>query len=171
LAGAAAALGAPSTEEIQSSNKSAKAAIAYYSGEIARFQKQTRHWQRVMGVSPVPTKTRALATLDARQMKQAAAVWQKRSDEIYRRALRPPHLRQFLCIHRYEGSWKDTGDPYWGGLQMDLGFQRTYGRYLFQQKGTADKWSPLEQIWAAEKALRSRGFWPWPNTARYCGLL
>jgi hypothetical protein len=169
LAGAAVALGAPSTEEIQ--NGSEKTAIAYYSGEIARFQKQTRHWQRVMGVSPAPAGGRELANLDAREVKQAAELWRKRSDAAYRRALKPPHLRQFLCIHRYEGSWTDTGDPYWGGLQMDVSFQRTYGGYLFQKKGTADNWSPLEQIWAAEKALRSRGFYPWPNTARYCGLL
>jgi hypothetical protein len=27
-------------------------------------------------------------------------------------------------------------------------------------------------MWAAERAHRSgRGFYPWPNTARYCGLI
>jgi hypothetical protein len=169
LAGAAVAFGAPSTKGTHGGSK--KKAIAYYSGEIARFQKQTRHWLRVMGVSPVPAAGRALTTMDAWQIKRTAELWRKRSDAAFRRAQKPPHLRQFLCIHRYEGSWKDTGDPYWGGLQMDLGFQRTYGGYLFQQKGTANKWSPLEQIWVAENALRSRGFYPWPNTARYCGLL
>jgi hypothetical protein len=65
-----------------------------------------------------------------------------------------------MCIHQYEGSWTDSGGPYWGGLQMDLGFQATYGH-----------WSPLEQIWVAVRAARSRGFSPWPNTARYCGML
>jgi hypothetical protein len=54
---------------------------------------------------------------------------------------------------------------------MDYGFQATYGYGLLRTKGTADHWTPLEQIWVAEKALRSRGFWPWPNTARSCGLL
>src|SRR5205085_646291 len=62
--------------------------------------------------------------------------------------------------------------PYYGGLQMDLGFQRTYGRYLLARKGTANHWTPLEQMWVAERALRAgRGFYPWPNTARYCGLI
>jgi hypothetical protein len=163
------ALGAPATEHNQASGT--KAAIAYYSDEIARFQKQTWHWQRVMGVSTTPAQGRQLTNMDAPQIRRAAEAWQRRSDEVYRRAQKPPHLRQFLCIHRYEGSWRDTGDPYWGGLQMDLSFQQTYGGYLFRKKGTADKWSPIEQIWAAEKALRSRGFYPWPNTARYCGLL
>jgi hypothetical protein len=54
---------------------------------------------------------------------------------------------------------------------MDVEFQRTYGRELYRAKGTADHWSPLEQMWVAERAYRTRGFWPWPNTARFCGLL
>ena len=83
----------------------------------------------------------------------------------------PPHKAQWLCIHRYEGSWTDPNSPYYGGLQMDVEFQRTYGRELLRAKGTADHWTPLEQMWVAERAYRTRGFWPWPNTARYCGLL
>lgn len=84
---------------------------------------------------------------------------------------RPPHYHQWMCIHRYEGSWTDGGGPYYGGLQMDLGFQATYGSHLLHTKGTADHWTPLEQMWVAERAWAKRGFWPWPNTARYCGLL
>jgi hypothetical protein len=43
---------------------------------------------------------------------------------------------------------------------------------LLRRKGTADHWTPLEQIWVAEHAYRSgRGFYPWPNTARDCGLI
>jgi len=84
---------------------------------------------------------------------------------------RPPHYDQWLCIHGYEGSWTDPGDPYYGGLQMDIGFQTTYGRDLYNRKGTADHWTPMEQMWVAERAYKTRGFWPWPNTARYCGLL
>lgn len=83
----------------------------------------------------------------------------------------PPHFSQFMCIHHYEGSWTDTGAPYYGGLQMDTGFQTSYAPQRLRAKGTADQWSPLEQIWTAEQAFKSRGFWPWPNTARYCNLL
>ena len=55
---------------------------------------------------------------------------------------------------------------------MDLEFQQTYGARLLRRKGTADHWTPLEQIWTAERAHQSgRGFYPWPNTARYCGLI
>jgi hypothetical protein len=83
----------------------------------------------------------------------------------------PPHYSDWLCIHRYEGAWNDSGSPYWGGLQMDIEFQASYGNGLLSSKGTADHWTPLEQMWAAERAWRVRGFNPWPNTARYCGLL
>jgi hypothetical protein len=93
----------------------------------------------------------------------------ERSKAVPRHA--PPHKAQWLCIHRYEGSWRDSGSPYWGGLQMDWSFMSTYGRELLRRKGTADHWTPHEQMWVAERAWRTRGFWPWPNTARYCGLL
>lgn len=83
-----------------------------------------------------------------------------------------PHKRQWLCIHRYEGSWQDPNPPYYGGLQMDLGFQRSYGGILLRTKGTAEHWTPMEQMIVAETAYYAgRGFHPWPNTARYCGLI
>ena len=68
---------------------------------------------------------------------------------------RPPHRNAWLCIHRYEGAWTDGGAPYYGGLQMDWGFMRTYGG-CFLQPGTADKWTPVEQMWVAERALPGR---------------
>ena len=99
-----------------------------------------------------------------------AAVATLGQGENQRKAENPPHMAACLCIHRYEGSWT-TGGPYYGGLQMDLGFQHSYGPWLLRTKGTADHWTPLEQLWTAAKAAKSRGFWPWPNTARSCGLL
>jgi hypothetical protein len=99
-------------------------------------------------------------------------VWKRVAVYTARVAQHPPHARAWQCIHRYEADWRDPYAPYYGGLQMDLGFQRTYGGYLLARKGTADRWTPLEQMWVAERALRAgRGFYPWPNTARYCGLL
>ena len=56
-----------------------------------------------------------------------------------------------MCIHRYEGAWSDDGSPYYGGLQMDIGFQQHYGGML-RAEGTADNWTPLEQMWVAERA-------------------
>lgn len=92
-------------------------------------------------------------------------------------ALLPPEpigdARAWLCIHSKEGAWNDTGDPYWGGLQMDRGFMRTYGSDMIRRHhgGLADTWTPREQMVAAERARRVRGYTPWPATARACGLL
>ena len=79
--------------------------------------------------------------------------------------------RSFMCIHRYEGDWDDGGGPYYGGLQMDYTFQRTYGAEFLQAYGTADHWPPAIQITVAMRAyLSGRGFGPWPTTRRLCGL-
>lgn len=79
----------------------------------------------------------------------------------------------FLCVHQHEApAWDtQTGNGYYGGLQMDLEFQRAYAPDLLREKGTADHWSPGEQIAVAIEAHAERGWWPWPNTARACGLL
>jgi hypothetical protein len=80
--------------------------------------------------------------------------------------------RAFTCIHGYEGNWNDPNAPYYGGLQMDMSFQRAYGPEFLAKFGTADKWPVSVQMSVAIKAyLMGRGFYPWPNTARYCGLL
>jgi hypothetical protein len=93
-------------------------------------------------------------------------------------AARPLRLRlarygAWVCIHRHEAAWNDTGDPYWGGLQMDRGFMRAYGGDMIARHhgGLANTWTPVEQIVVAERAYRTRGFAPWPNTARSCGVL
>ena len=122
---------------------------------IARLLKPMQHMQRVMGM---------------RVAKHSPAYnWYK---QVLRGYNNPPHKQAWNCIHKYEGSWKDNYKPYFGGLQMDLGFQSRYGYYLLKLKGTANNWSVLEQMWTAEKAFRAgRGFYPWPNTARFCGLI
>lgn len=89
-----------------------------------------------------------------------------------------------MCIHTYEGSWKDPGSPYWGGLQMDLSFQQAYGWmmihkhdskrhriYFLNKWGTADNWPVWAQIVAGIHGFFARGWSPWPYTARLCGLL
>lgn len=124
-----------------------------------------------MGLSLSPTTGDSVAELGLEGARLSLHRWERLAARSRRRAQHPPDLAAFLCIHRYEGSWTDAGGPYYGGLQMDLGFQASYGGWLLRTKGTADHWTPLEQIWTAEKARRSRGFWPWPNTARVCGLI
>jgi hypothetical protein len=134
---------------------------------IARYQKKVWHWQRVMG-SRVTRQLQHAPT----QLRARVRVWQGVAARTWVRAKHPPHAAAWRCLQRYEGSWADAGGPYYGGLQMDLGFQQRYGAYLLRRKGTANHWTPLEQMWVAERALRAgRGFYPWPNTGRICGLL
>jgi hypothetical protein len=140
--------------------------------QIHHYRRATWHWQSVMGAR----RSRAgHAEKDpSRKYKLwARNLWKHRAKRVRRLAVHPPHKSQWLCIHRYEGAWTSaTGNGYYGGLQMDISFQRRYGARLLHRKGTANKWTPLEQMWVAEKAHRSgRGFYPWPNTARYCGLI
>jgi hypothetical protein len=145
-------------------------AIARWRRQMRSFRAGTRRWLTVIRGRPPARDSRLLAVHSLAQLRQLALSWRHRLHAIWWRANHPPHFAGWLCIHHYEGSWTDSGSPYWGGLQMDLGFQATYGAWLLRHKGTADHWSPLEQIWVAVRASRTRGFSPWPNTARYCGM-
>jgi hypothetical protein len=135
---------------------------------IRHYRVATLRLQHVMGGPRAVLEPVRHASLE-----RARTIWWRRAVAVRRRfAAGPPHRNAWLCLHRYEGAWRDDGGPYYGGLQMDIGFQQHYGRALLRAKGTADHWTPLEQMWIAEKAYRAgRGFYPWPNTARYCGLI
>jgi hypothetical protein len=129
-----------------------------------RLRALTWRWQLVMG----RRRSRLSAPLDTRR---ALRFWRREARWAGRLAAHPPHRAGWLCIHHYEGSWRDSGDPYWGGLQMDRGFMERYAPRLLLRRGWANRWSPLEQMWVAEHAHHGLGYAPWPNTARYCGLL
>lgn len=108
-------------------------------------------------------------------------LWLKRERLETLRALEPPqgkiyYLSAWLCIHRYEkdprqGWATNTGNGYYGGLQMDWDFMKAYGPELLRAKGPANNWTAYEQMLVAEKAHKTRGFYPWPRTARKCGLI
>jgi hypothetical protein len=172
---AAAGTEAPPTREArrtQSWRGANLAAVRWLSAQIAAYQQLTWRWQRLMGQPLTETEGRRLGEMSIGDVKRALGLWQRRAAAARRAAQHPPHLGAWLCIHRYEGSWSDAGSPYYGGLQMDYGFMAHYGGFLLRQKGPAGNWSPLEQMWVAERALAAgRGFAAWPSTARSCGLL
>jgi hypothetical protein len=123
---------------------------------------------------PRPTVSRTRGDFDSllRYRLWRRDTWRIRAERARFRAHHPPHLAEWRCIHRGEGSWTDPNSPYYGGLQMDLAFQRAYGPGLLRHKGTANHWAPYEQMWVAERALKAgRGFHPWPLTALRCGLI
>lgn len=91
------------------------------------------------------------------------------------RSIKADLAPKWRCIFNHEartsGGWRaNTGNGYFGGLQMNLSFQRTYGPRFFAHWGTADRWPVLAQLVAAERAWKVRGFQPWPTTSRICGL-
>ena len=149
----------------------------YQRERIGRAHAKRRYWLRVMD-RPLPPPVAGLARLELRQLRQAADWQWSRARSLAYSAHHPPHLVAWRCLQRYESGrsyrgWRiNTGNGYYGGLQFDIGFQLAYGAWLYRTKGTAEHWTPFEQMWTAERAHASgRGFTPWPNTARACGLL
>lgn len=161
---------------------------------ILANEKTTRYYQRIMGVRQERLPRRQLASASVVHLRHVLMHAREVHHRVVLKAHRPPPgLSAWMCIHsgikdgrwslhlQYEGgghrvgpgegSWTDSGAPYYGGLQMNLSFMQAYGGWLLRIKGTADHWTPLEQIWTAVKARRLRGFYPWPNTARVCGLI
>lgn len=131
-------------------------------------------------IFPAPAPTgRLLAS--ARPAPPTFAFWQSRAAAaalgIARYAPRPLFTRdrlltELMCIHRHEGKWtSNTGNGYYGGLQMNIRFQLTFGSAYFGRWGTADNWPVWAQVVVARRAyVNGLGFTPWPNTARVCGL-
>jgi hypothetical protein len=126
--------------------------------------------------------TRRFASASGDTGRETLRLWQRRSAfaavAVSKHGLARPQIPSwlndsFLCIHRFEGAWSsNTGNGYYGGLQMDLSFQGNYGADFLRRWGTADRWPPWAQLQAAVRAYQSgRGFSPWPNTARACGLI
>ena len=144
---------------------------------INAYRSETWRWQKRMSKPRTPTLYTERRSRDRAYLTWVRDLWKRRAARAERLAQRPPHRSAWLCIHRFErhpgqGWATHTGNGYYGGLQMDLSFQRAYGRELLRRKGTANHWTAAEQMWVAERAYRSgRGFYPWPNTARSCGLI
>ena len=89
---------------------------------IRHYRATTMTLQGVMGHRVQFRRLRRVSLEHARK------VWRRRAVLTRRRFLRgPAHKSAWLCIHRYEGAWSDGGSPYYGGLQMDISFQASYG--------------------------------------------
>jgi hypothetical protein len=138
-----------------------------------RLRHIARRWRSLMR-HPRPVLLKREAPFESLVAKRrwVARRWYRKAIRARRLGHHPPHKPAWRCIHHYEAAWTDPGAPYYGGLQMDLQFQRSYAPGLLRRRGTANRWTPLEQMWVAERAHRAgRGFYPWPNTACYCGLI
>jgi hypothetical protein len=142
----------------------------YLVSSTRSYRKETWRWQTLMNKHRTPAGRGELDP-SAEYRRWVNRLWKTRATTARKAAHNPPRYSEWMCIHRYEGGWTLIDGPYYGGLQMNMEFQRMYGPELLRTKGTANHWSPLEQIWVAERAYRELGYQPWPNTARMCGLL
>jgi hypothetical protein len=146
-------------------------------GQIARYQRITWRWQRVMSRPLTKSSGTARRVQSAAYRVWVRNLWRRRAIRTRRLAQNPPNKGAWLCLYRYERhpaqGWRtQTGNGFYGGLQMNWRFMETYGARLLRRKGPAHRWSALEQMWVAERALHAgRGFYPWPNSARACGLI
>jgi hypothetical protein len=136
--------------------------------EDATYQGKGVHWWARRAV-----QARKDANARARTIRQLRSVVRARLD------MPTGHWLDgaFLCIHRWERNprqgWQtSTGNGYAGGLQMDDDFVHTYAPAWVIEKFGADasKWPASVQITVAIRAWTTRGFGPWPNTRKSCGL-
>ena len=172
------------TNTAQANKPVSEKSLKHLRAGVVWQREQAWHWQDISLVQRTKTSYSENKAHSRPYLRWLSHTWNKRRGLAKRYAQNPPHYNEWMCIHGYEGAWNDPNAPYYGGLQMDISFQRAHGWDALQRWGTADNWNPLTQMWVAERAYRglefnngtlyqgsARGFYPWPNTARYCGLL
>lgn len=79
-------------------------------------------------------------------------------------------------LNECSGRWTcNTGNGYYGGLQMDDTFEHTYNPIASKKWGHANNWPINSQIFAADRAyhgfwnISARGLVPWPWSNRHYG--
>jgi hypothetical protein len=166
------------TKTIATTTKTPTAFIGrYLLAEIEKARREVWRWEDLMRIRRTKASRVAEQTQDPDHRLAILETWKRKAAARSKQAHNLPRRTAWLCIHRHERhaqqGWRtNTGNGYYGGLQMDLAFQRQYSSWRLRERGTADTWTPLEQIWVAERAVREgRGFHPWPTPARRCGLI
>lgn len=145
----------------------------------------TRFYEKKLGIKPSKSNFNASKVRSCRYTLWVAHHWHHRA--VRAKHMYVEHLKElqrqqvalgsltsdWACIHRYEGAWNaNTGNGYYGGLQMNIAFQTLYGGEFLKRWGTANNWPVWAQVTAANRAKNSgRGYYPWPNTAHACGLI
>ncbi len=147
---------------------SARKAVKFYVGRVA-FWRDQMGAGRERGLVPLASCPQYLAHVlqhKAYKMRAAYSRLQAKRRAYFRRL-----YEQWRCIHEHEGAWDaNTGNGYYGGLQMTTWFQQHYGSEFWRRWGTADKWPVWAQLTAAERARQSDGDYGQWGTAHTCGL-
>ena len=69
--------------------------------KIGARQHETWHWERVMGARPTLSSDAGVRIIGLGYRRWVLRLWSMRARHARRRAQHPPHLRAWLCIHRY----------------------------------------------------------------------
>src|SRR5688572_33268231 len=92
--------------------------------QIVKYRRETWRWERLMRVKRTRASHAAERSNDREKRVLILEAWKEKAAKRRRLAANPPHLRQWLCIHRYErhprqGWATATGNGFFGGLQMN----------------------------------------------------
>ena len=108
-------------------------ADGYLVAAIRQHRRETWRWQRLIGEARTPAAAGERDPSHAYR-RWVRNLWRRRAAVARRRAANPPHRGAWTCIHGHEGAWNDPNSPYYGGLQMDLAFQRAWGAGCSRRK-------------------------------------
>ena len=139
--------------------------------KIKRYQRATWRWQRLMGVPRTPNRRRYLKIRDREYRVQSSTSGdgEQPGRSAGRTTLHTKVRGAASSATRGLGAIHTTRT---GEAQMDRTFMRQYAPRHLLRRGWANTWTPIEQMWVAERAIRAgRGFYPWPHTGRMCGLI
>lgn len=148
--------------------------------DITGLRKSTARMRRAKCLRAFPVRYRPAYRVPVAKRPAARREWRQRwrvTKRVRSRCLETVLWTWYrtsgaACVKSKEGAWTShTGNGYYGGFQADLAFQRTYGREYLARYGPANNWPVLAQIHMAYRGWDARGWHPWPNTARQCGLL
>ena len=129
------------------------ALMARLLGRIATHRDETWRWQRVIDRAPTPYRDSAPRIRSVAYRKWVLDLWHQRAV-----AAKQPAPPERMALHpRPRGVVAEPDAPYYGGFQMDREFQATYARSTCAPR-EPPTWTPLEQMWVAERAYRTRGF-------------
>jgi hypothetical protein len=153
---------------------SAKKAIVYYSRRIDSWR--GKMGEPVTQIADHATRHASKCPRYLAHVLQHKAYAMRKAYEKWHRLYFHRLYEKYRCIHEHEGAWNaNTGNGYWGGLQMDWGFMHTYGPEFIQRWGLAHRWPVWAQLIAAERAFNGfagyggRGYSPW-GTRGMCGV-
>ena len=111
----------------QARSASRSSAIAWLGGQVYGYEHATWRWQQLMGVRRTPTEGRVLSEMSSLTPERGAALAAARDGGAAGSASIRLTSGSSSASTTTRGAGRTPASPYYGGLQMDRGFQREYG--------------------------------------------